>query len=163
MVLVESSEMSIPPQPLSIKDFIGDGFLWAVPKHRRTVERRMKRRFGDPKYNMKTLQTKNFLQTCQSCGNHHEPGILCAHCYDKVRKETELIKEKIMEKLKLKPIDSEVVVLYDGEKVDQTEFWKGKRVVEIEKPRPSWFSKNLCQKTTQPNATTKEVKPDELG
>lgn len=69
-----------------------------------------------------------------------------------------------MAKLKLQPVESEVVVLYDGEKVDQSEeFWKGKRIVEMEKPRPMWFSKNLMQKTTQPNATTKEVKPDELG
>lgn len=69
-----------------------------------------------------------------------------------------------MEKLQLSPVESEVVVLYDGEKVDQSEeFWKGKRIVEMEKPRPNWFSKNLLQKTTQPNASTKEVKPDELG
>lgn len=44
-----------------------------------------------------------------------------------------------------------------------SEYWKGKRIVEMERPRPSWFSKNLLQKTTQPLAKTKEVKPDELG
>lgn len=44
-----------------------------------------------------------------------------------------------------------------------SEYWKGKRIVEMERPRPSWFSKNLLQKTTQPLAQTKEVKPDELG
>lgn len=124
----------------------------------------MKRKYGNPKYDMKTLQKKAFLKVCDTCGNHHEVGILCAHCYDKVRKETESIKDKIMEKLQLSPVESEVVVLYDGEKVDQSEeFWKGKRIVEMEKPRPNWFSKNLLQKTTQPNASTKEVKPDELG
>lgn len=124
----------------------------------------MKRKYGSPDYSMKTLQKKAFLKVCDSCGNHHEVGILCAHCYEKVREETSLIKDKIMEKLHLKPVDSEVVILYDGEKANQSEeFWKGKRIVEMEKPRPNWFSKNLLQKTTQPNATTKKVKPEELG
>lgn len=69
-----------------------------------------------------------------------------------------------MSKLGLSPVESEVVILYDGEKVDKSEeFWKGKRIVEMERPRPQWFSKNLLQKSTQPNADTKEVKPDELG
>jgi len=163
---VESSNStsSSSPQPFSIKDFIGDGFLWAVPKHRRTIEQRMQRKYGSPHYVMKILQKKTFLRVCDTCGNHREKGTLCPHCYDKVRKETESIKDKIMEKLHLQPIDKEVVILYDGEKVDPSEeFWKGKRIVEMEKPRPMWFSKNLLQRTTQPNAVTKEVKPDELG
>lgn len=124
----------------------------------------MKRKYGSPGYNVKMIPRKTHLRVCDTCGNDHEVGILCAHCYDKVRKETELIKEKIMEKLKLKPVDSDVIVLYDGEKAEHAdEFWRGKRIVEMDKPRPMWFSKNLLQKTTQPNATTKEVKPDELG
>jgi large subunit ribosomal protein L32 len=147
-----------------MSDFLGDGFLWAVPKHRRSLERRMKRRIGHPKYDMKSLPVKNHLIVCESCGNHKEVGIICAHCYDKVRQETESIKDKIMKKLKLNIDDKEVVVLYDGEKVEEGEqSWKGKRIVEMEKPRPMWFSKNLMQKSTQPNAITKDVKPDELG
>jgi len=43
------------------------------------------------------------------------------------------------------------------------EFWKGKRVVEMKKPRPAWFSKNLLQKSTQQPATTTDVKPTELA
>lgn len=125
----------------------------------------MKRKFGDPYYGTyKPLTVKNNLEVCDICSNHKEMGVLCPHCYDKVRKETELIKDKIMKDLKLKPIDKDVVVLYDGEKVEPSaEFWKGKRIVEMEKPRPMWFSKNLLQKTTQPNATTTEIKPEELG
>ena len=113
---------------------------------------------------MKLLPIKNHLTTCDTCGHDCEAGVLCPHCYDKVRKETESIKDKIMAKLKLNPVDSEVVVLYEGEKVDLSEqMWKGKRIVEMEKPRPQWFSKNLLQRTTQPNSKTKAVKPDELG
>lgn len=90
----------------------------------------------------------------------HFPG----YCYDKVRKETELIQEKIIKELGLNPIEQDVVVLYEGEKNEQpAEYWQGKRIVEMEKPRPMWFSKNLTQKTTQQPATTKEIKPNELG
>lgn len=111
---------------------------------------------------MKTLQPKKFLIPCSTCGNHHENGFLCPHCYDKVRKETELIKEQIQEKLKLDPVENDVVVLYDGEKGEHaSEFWEGKRIVEMKKPRPTWFSKNLLQKSTQQNATTTEVKKNE--
>ena len=132
--------------------------LWAVPKSRRSLERRLKRKYGSPDYKMKILQKKTHLLVCDSCGNHYEVGIICAHCYEKVRKETEAIKDKILKKLRLKPVDTEVVVLYDGEKQEKSEeFWKGKRIVEMEKPRPQFFSKNLLQKSTQENATTKEV------
>lgn len=73
------------------------------------------------------------------------------------------MQSKIEEKIGLNPADKEVVVLYDGEKDKMPEFWEGKRVVEMEKSRPLWFSKNLLEKTTQPAATTKEVKPTDLG
>ena len=94
------------------------------------------------------------------------------------------MQDKIQAELGLNPVEQEVIVLYDGEKGEQviifialindkyynlfcvfqpSEFWKGKRVVEMEKPRPMWFSKNLMQKSTQPAATTKEIKPDDLG
>lgn len=139
--------------------------LWAVPKHRRTIEKRMTRKYGNPgDAFVKTLQKKQHLQECDTCGNHKEAGTLCPYCYDKVRKETESIKDQIMKKLGLGPADTDVVVLYDGEKKEGAEeFWKGKRIIEMEKPRPMWFSKNLLQKTTQQNSDTKKVKPDELG
>lgn len=124
----------------------------------------MQRRIGNVENHTKMLQTKKFLVVCEACGNYKEVAVICAHCYDKVRKETESIKDKIMAELQLKPDDKEVVVLYDGEKVEPEEqLWEGKRIVEMEKPRPMWFSRNLMQKSTQPNATTKDVKPDELG
>lgn len=87
-----------------------------------------------------------------------------AHCYENVRLETKQMQNQIQKELGLSPVDKEVVVLYEGEKGDQPEeFWQGKRVVEMAKPRPAWFSRNLLQKTTQPAATTKEVKPSDLG
>lgn len=124
----------------------------------------MKRKYGIPEGILKILRVKTFLKVCDDCGHHYERGALCPHCYDKVRKETELIKEEIKKKLHLSPVDSEVVVLYDGEEVDKSEeYWKGKRIVEMKKPRPSWFSKNLLQKSTQQNSDSTQVKPEELG
>lgn len=74
------------------------------------------------------------------------------------------MQDQIQQELGLSPVDKEVVVLYEGERGEQPqEFWNDKRVVEIARPRPAWFSKNLLQKTTQPAATTKEVKPNDLG
>lgn len=74
------------------------------------------------------------------------------------------MQEAIQKELKLSPVENEVVVLYEGEKDGKTdEFWEGKRVVEMEKPRPQWFSKNLLQQTTQQPATTSDVKPSDLG
>nr|CAD7600717.1 unnamed protein product [Timema genevievae] len=89
---------------------------------------------------------------------------IAAHCYDEVRKETEEMQTKIQEGLGLSPVEQEVVVLYEGEKEAQiAEFWQGKRIVEMNKPRPSWFSKNLLQKTTSPPSSSTDVKPSELA
>lgn len=64
----------------SLKDLIGDGILWAVPKHRKSLERRMKAKFGHPTYHMKTIPVKTTLRICMQCGHDHEVGILCRKC-----------------------------------------------------------------------------------
>lgn len=61
----------------TLKDIIGDGFLWAVPKHRRTIEKRLKRKFGHPDYVLKILKPKSYLKICNVCGDDHEAGVLC--------------------------------------------------------------------------------------
>lgn len=161
---VVGTSHTIPSKQFTVQDFIGDGFLWGVPKHRKTIEKRLKKRFGTPGLSNKMILEKTHLRVCNSCGNHYEVGVLCPTCYEQIRKETELMQEKIKEELKLSPVENEVVVLYDGEKGEKPdEFWKGKRVVEMDKSRPKWFSKNLMQKSTQQPATTGTVKPDELG
>nr|CAD7406857.1 unnamed protein product [Timema cristinae] len=148
----------------SLKKLLEDSILWAVPRHRRTLEKRLKRKYGHPDYVYKMLKPKSNLMVCNSCGHHHEAGILCAHCYDEVRKETEEMQTKIQEGLGLSPVEQEVVVLYEGEKEAQiAEFWQGKRIVEMNKPRPTWFSKNLLQKTTSPPSSSTDVKPSELA
>jgi large subunit ribosomal protein L32 len=95
---------------------------------------------------------------CECGAVFKEKNVLCPKCYSQIIAETNSIKDKILSALKLDPVDKEVVVLYEGEKSQAPlEFWNGKRIVEMEKPRPQFFSKNLLQKTTQPNANTKEV------
>jgi len=74
------------------------------------------------------------------------------------------MQSKIQETLGLQPVDKEVIVLYEGEKAEQSsDELKNKRIVEMKKPRPMWFTKNLLQKSTQPLSETKEVKPSDLA
>lgn len=74
------------------------------------------------------------------------------------------MQEAIQAELKLEPVEKEVCVLYEGEKDGKSEeFFEGKRIVEMKKSRPTWFSKNLLQGTTQKPAETKDVKPSDLG
>lgn len=63
--------------PFSLKDLIGDGILWAVPKHRKSIERRLKAKYGHPKYHMKIMSPKTTLRICMQCGHDHEVGVLC--------------------------------------------------------------------------------------
>lgn len=68
-------------EPFSIKDIVGDGFLWAVPRCRRTLEKRLTRKFGLPNGFphgvVKMIQRKTTLRTCNVCGDDHEVGVLC--------------------------------------------------------------------------------------
>ncbi|KAF2905523.1 hypothetical protein ILUMI_00656 [Ignelater luminosus] len=165
---IAATNSEVYPQPpsnnITINDIIGDGFLWAVPRNRRTIEKRWKRRFGHPDYVLKILLPRKNLRVCNVCGDDHEVGVLCPTCYKKVIDETKEMQDAIQNELRLSPVEKEVVVLYDGEKNEKpSEYWQGKRVVEMKKSRPAWFSKNLLQQTTQQPATTTDVKPSDLG
>ncbi|KOB69433.1 Mitochondrial ribosomal protein L32 [Operophtera brumata] len=165
LAYVHENQPSAPPKKHSLKDIVGDGFLLAVPKFRRTLEKRWKRKFGSPQYVWKMLEPKTNIIVCHTCGHHHERKCLCENCYKRVEEETKLIKDKIIEKLGNQPIEQDVVVLYEGENVPEQpdEFWKGKRIIEMKKERPQWFSKNLLQKTTQAPSKSTDVKPTDLA
>ncbi|KAJ0178746.1 hypothetical protein K1T71_005521 [Dendrolimus kikuchii] len=159
-------KQAAPVNKFSLKDLIGDGFLLAVPKFRRTIEKRWKRRFGSPQYVWKMLVPKTTINVCHECGHHYERGRLCGNCYKRVKEETEAIQAKIQEKLGGgKPIEQDVIVLYEGENVTEKpkEFWKGKRIIEMKKERPQFFSKNLLQKSTQQPSNATDVKPTDLA
>ncbi|CAL7937552.1 unnamed protein product [Xylocopa violacea] len=130
----------------SLKDILNDTILWAVPKRRRSLEKRLSRRFGVPKYNWKPHVPKTNILTCWKCGNHYEARTLCGYCYEIVKKETKEIQEAIKNSLKLGPIEQDVIVLYEGEKENLSDdFWKEQRIVELPKKRPDWFHPNLLQ------------------
>ncbi|XP_072758788.1 large ribosomal subunit protein bL32m [Anoplolepis gracilipes] len=148
----------------SIEEILNNGILWAVPKRRRTIEKRLSRRFGKEDYCWKPPVAKTNLLICPNCGHNYEAGRLCGHCYEKVKVETEEMKAAIKKELGLQPVEEDVIVLYDGEKDDKThEFWKNQRVVEMPKKRPSWFHRNLLEPTTQEPSDKKDIKPTHLA
>ncbi|XP_008210206.1 39S ribosomal protein L32, mitochondrial [Nasonia vitripennis] len=147
----------------SIKNIWDNGFLWAVPKHRRSLEKRLNRKFGWPKYNWKPLVPKTNLLMCRACGHYHESFTICGHCYEKVKAETLEIQKAMDQQLKLDPVKDDIVVLYEGEVHESTQFWKNQRIVEVPKKRPSWFQQNLLESTTQKLSDSKEIKPNDLA
>ncbi|GFU60573.1 39S ribosomal protein L32, mitochondrial [Nephila pilipes] len=127
-----------------LDDIIDNGFLWAVPKHRRSLERRMTRRMGFGKM----ILPKRNLIVCDACGHFHPVHTVCGNCYEKVKSETKFMQDAVMKELKLDPIDKEVVILYENDSKER-EIFGGKRIIEIPKERPSWFSKNLLSKDSE--------------
>nr|CAG4652313.1 EOG090X0IGM [Triops cancriformis] len=158
------SVAKLPAKPFSIQE-IFDGFLWGVPTHRRTVEKRWCRKYGAKNWDWKILTPKFDIKTCLNCGHHHEAGRLCPHCYGNVKAETTAMQEAMVNEFGLRPVDKEVAVLYNGEKEQvPDDFLQSKRVVEMKKPRPAWFTKNLLQKAITPESESSEaVKPSQLG
>lgn len=145
---IDSYNPNPRPDNYDIKSLIGDGFLFAVPKHRRSVERNLQRKFGSPDYVWKLLKVKSNLRVCQKCGSDFEVGLLCPTCYNKVFAETKLMQAEIEKALKINAVDKEVVVLYKGEQTSEENQHKH-IVVEMPKSKPFWFSRNLIQKSTK--------------
>lgn len=134
-----------------IDDIMTDGMLLAVQKKRRTVEKRLVRRFGVERYPQECgiIRAKENLVVCDHCGHYHELHTICGHCYNKVREESSKIMEKIRQHFKFnEPIEEEVRIRYDddqshadGQPSDR------KPVVEMEGKRPEWFAKNLLSRS----------------
>jgi ribosomal protein L32 len=136
-----------------------DGILWAVQKTRRSVERRLKRKFGDCKLisNSKMLKLRHDLTICQSCGSWHELNFICAVCYKKVKEETRKVQKSIVEALGLSPVEREVEVKYQNETPKHSE----RLLVEIDEPRPNWFSQNLLARSGSQISSEKKLATDE--
>lgn len=115
------------------------GIMWAVPTFRVSLERRLKRRIGHPFFRIKP---KDYIKSCHVCGHFHLAHTICGHCYAKVKQETDQLRDAIAQELKLEPVQEEVFVAYQGEEK------KGRLVVEVDRPRPAWFSKNLMKRSS---------------
>ncbi|XP_077484220.1 mitochondrial ribosomal protein L32 isoform X1 [Amblyomma americanum] len=117
------------------------GIVWAVPTRRVSLERRMMRRIAHPFFKIKP---KDYIKSCHVCGHFHLAHTICGRCYQRVKEETEQMRDAIAEELKLDPVESEVTVVYKGEKPPES----GTRVVEVDRPRPAWFSQNLLTRSS---------------
>ncbi|XP_045615438.1 large ribosomal subunit protein bL32m [Procambarus clarkii] len=161
-VCVHRNPVSHPKNAL--EDLIGDGFLWAVPKHRRSRERRLIRKFGLETGHKKLLPILKLL-TCDNCGHVHEPGRLCPNCYAKNKEVTEAMQAAMNSAQGLNPIEHEVLPVFIGEKVNtQDGFYQGKRVVEVPRECPQWFSRRLTKKSNiTTSSATSIVKPTNLA
>lgn len=116
-------------------------------KHRATIERRRVRRHSDLPMSLmiKYGTPRQDLHQCLECGKWHEKKTICGNCYDRIRKETQAIKDSYPNKdeFNYNHPQQEIVYVYKNENsiTDQT-----KRIVEIPRERPTWFSKNLIPK-----------------
>ncbi|XP_071381693.1 large ribosomal subunit protein bL32m [Centroberyx affinis] len=129
----QEQEQQSPQQPPGVLD----GILWmAAPKKRRTIEINRTRRRADSKL----LKVKTNIEPCLECGHLKQKHVLCGFCYQKVCRETALIRGQInsMEGGPLKAPAVETVVLYEGETPSEQD--KDRRVVERSRKRPAWFS-----------------------
>ncbi|CAK9304423.1 unnamed protein product [Gordionus sp. m RMFG-2023] len=128
-----------------------DGFLWGVPKHRKSIHMRWKKKHGPhPRYK---CSPREDILTCLDCGHFHLKGCLCENCYQKVKYETHNVLKHINPLNEYKPIEQDVHIKYNNDDVYENQnkefkFVNGKmlRVVEIDKPRPLWFHQNLLSK-----------------
>ncbi|XP_074653201.1 large ribosomal subunit protein bL32m-like [Tubulanus polymorphus] len=132
-----------------LESILGNGIFYAVPKHRRTVERRSARKHAWGGGRMEDHQPKKHIVACLDCGNYHEKHTICGHCYEKVKKETQAMQEALgVDTLKFQAPTSELKFLYKDENKDNIARHQEKFIVEMEKKRPEWFPQVLL---TKPN------------
>ncbi|VDP23855.1 unnamed protein product [Heligmosomoides polygyrus] len=86
------------------------------------------------------------LVTCASCGSLHQTDTICGKCYEKagVRELTNEIKRKMMayNPYKGERQDKQVVVRFSNDAdVVEDGVVNGKRIIELERERPTWFKK----------------------
>ena len=130
-----------------VDEIMADGMLLAVQKKRRTVERRLERRFGVERYpqDCAIIRVKQNLVVCDNCGHYHESHTICGHCYQRVKQESNKIIDKIKQHFKFsEPIQDEVHIQYKDEKSVPS---NGRPAIEMDEPRPEWFARNLLSKT----------------
>lgn len=76
-IAVPNERSSIPKQ-FSIHDIMSESILWAVQKHRRTLERRMSRRIGIRDRVFKLQLPQSDMLVCNHCGHDYKKGYLCS-------------------------------------------------------------------------------------
>ena len=149
---------------LEKNDILERAIVWNTPKKRKTTERRNMARFGGKEWGtMKLIPINHKIRTDHKTGEFFELGRLAPLTYEKVMSETKAIQDKIQEAFGFskQPMDKDIVVQYEGDKSEES----NKKVIEMEKPRPSFFSSNLLQQARVKSSATKTttVRPTGLG
>ncbi|KAL5009839.1 hypothetical protein ScPMuIL_012144 [Solemya velum] len=132
----------------SILDSIFGSKLWAaVPKNRRSAERRMTRKMA--KFHLNDAIPKKNIVACLECGHWHQSNTICGNCYSKVREETKEMRRSLGEDIRYSAPESEIVFLYDAHspfelesllKLDVVFYW------EFEQKEGCLALENLCSK-----------------
>ncbi|CAB3402026.1 unnamed protein product [Caenorhabditis bovis] len=129
----------------SVQEMIKDiSIVFGVPKYRTSKPKKVTRKFAVNRL----LKPVDNLVSCPACANIHPSDTICDKCYEKVRLLTNEIKKKMME---YNPYvgerqDKPVHVRFRGDPEEKPQVVNGKRVIELEKERPSWFRKMLLLK-----------------
>lgn len=127
--------------------YLPDMSILLTQKHRATIERRRIRRHSDLPMSLmgKYGTPRQDLHQCLECGKWHEKKTICGNCYDRIRKETQAMKDSYPNKdeFNYNSPQQEIIYVYKNDEIisDNT-----KRIVEIPRERPTWFSKNLIPK-----------------
>ncbi|KHJ84541.1 ribosomal protein L32 [Oesophagostomum dentatum] len=128
-----------PGSSYGIQELINDmRTLLGVPKHRTSKPRKVTRKFSFTRL----LKPTTDLVTCPSCGSIHHSDTICGTCYEKIHQLTNEIKRKMMSynPYKGERQDKQVFVKFANDNIDDGVL-NGKRIIEMEKERPTWFKK----------------------
>ncbi|KAM6202431.1 LOW QUALITY PROTEIN: large ribosomal subunit protein bL32m-like [Rhynchocyon petersi] len=113
-----------------------DSIFWMAAPNRRTIEVNHCRRRNP----QKLIKVKNNIDVCPKCGHLKEKHVLCGYCYEKVCTETAEIR-RLIGKAEGGPFKApiiETVILYREEAPAEQDH--GKRIIERDRKRPSWFT-----------------------
>lgn len=167
LCLVGAPELRIPIQNQNeSNEMLERAIVWNTPKNRKTIEKRTMAKFGGKEWgNCKIWKADKRIRVDHRTGEYFQLGKLAPKTYKTVMDETKEIQKKISSYFSdgLKPRDTEVVVKYQDD--DRENLEKSLPIVEMEKPRPSFFSSNLMQraKPSSQAAKTTSVRPTGLG
>nr|ACO11496.1 39S ribosomal protein L32, mitochondrial precursor [Caligus rogercresseyi] len=139
---------------------ISESILWAVPKKRRSLEKRMTRRFGSKHWGTSKLVPMNHrIRVDNKTGEFFVLGQLAPRTFRAVMDETQSIQKKVKDLFGKEPKNAEVGVRYVGE---NKRFGTGTKIVEMETERPKFFSRSLVEKTAYKKGST-TFRPTGLG
>lgn len=77
-------DLSVAQKRFSIHDLMQENMLWAVPKKRRSLERRLTRKYGQVQDYYKLIIPQKDLLVCVHCGHNHKRGYLCSKLLKKL-------------------------------------------------------------------------------